>query len=194
MITEILGEEENGIYSVAVRIYELFMFLPAILVGSFLPIITKNFKLSEKDFRASLKQLYTILTYFAIVSSLGAWLLGPTIMHFLYGEEFEGSGAALQIIGLGFYPVFLGIATSNYLIVRNYKLLNLVRSAIGLIVNVLLNLLLIPKIGIIGAAWASVISNFISTLCILFVKDNHQHWKLFLSPFNLNSIQRFIKY
>ncbi|MGY6561890.1 MAG: flippase [Luteibaculaceae bacterium] len=194
MITELLGEEQNGIYAVAVRIYELFMFLPTVLVSSFLPVITKKFQESEKEFKTTLKQLYAILTYAAILSSLAVWFLAPWIMNLLYGASFSGSGAALQVIALGFYPVFLGIATGNYLIVRNLKGFNLLRSFIGLSINVALNFWLIPIYGIVGAAIASVISNFASTVLIIFLKDNHNHLGLMLSPFNVASVKRFLKY
>jgi PST family polysaccharide transporter len=194
MITEILGEKQNGIYAVAVRIYELFMFIPAVLVSSFLPVITQKLKEDEKEFKTKLKQLYAILTYFAIAASIGVWVLGSPLMLTLYGTEFEGSGEALKVIGLGFFPVFLGMATGNYLIARNFKKFNILRSAAGLVVNIFLNLWFIPKYGIVGAAIASVVSNFVSTFLILFLKDNHNHAKLFLSPFDIASVKRFLKY
>jgi O-antigen/teichoic acid export membrane protein len=194
MITEILGEEQNGIYSVAIRIYELITFLPAILVSSFLPVNTESFMSDETLFRASLKQLYAIITYLAIVFTFGAWFFGPWIMNALYGVDYEGSGKIFQLVGLGFYFIFMGMATSNYLIVRNMKKFILFKSMIGLLLNVALNLWLIPKIGLVGAAVASIASNFVSTFLILLLKENHGHLELILSPFNIKSIKRFIKY
>ena len=96
MITELLGEEENGIYSVSIRIYELFIFIPAVLVSSYLPVITEKFNKDEIEFRASLKQLYTLLTYMSIVFTIGTWIAGPFVMDLLYGSEYKGSGEVLQ--------------------------------------------------------------------------------------------------
>lgn len=194
MITEMLGEQENGIYSVSIRIYELFTFLPAVLVSSFLPVITQKFQENEVEFKASLKQLYSVLTYLAIIFTILVWFLGPFVMNLLYGEPYKGSGEILKYIGLGFYSVFMGMGIGNYLIIRNKKKFVLVKSLIGLGINIVLNLMLIPRMGINGAIVASIIANFISTFLILVMRDNHSHLFLILSPFNVSSIRRFIKY
>ncbi|MFT6165739.1 MAG: PST family polysaccharide transporter [Vicingaceae bacterium] len=194
MITEILGERENGIYSVSIRIYELFIFIPAVLISSFLPVITEKFKSDEIEFRASMKQLYSILTYLAIAFSICVWFTAPLVMDLLYGEAYQGSGEVLQLIGLGFYSVLLGMGTGNYLIITNRKRFVLIKSLIGLSLNVVINLWLIPILGLNGAVLASIISNFVSTFLILVLKDNHNHLSLILSPFNIASIKRFLKY
>ena len=194
MITEILGEKANGIYSVSIRIYELFIFIPGVLISSFLPVITEKFKTDDTEFRASLKQLYSILTYLAIAFSICVWITAPFVMDLLYGEAYEGSGEVLQLIGLGFYSVLLGMGTGNYLIITNRKRFVLIKSLIGLGLNVIVNLLLIPVLGLNGAVLASIISNFASTFLILALKDNHNHFSLILSPFNIASIKRFLKY
>ena len=195
MVTEILGEKQNGIYSVAIRIYEIFIFLPSVLATSFLPTITEKFKnKDDKEFKTGLKQLYALLTYGAIVLSVAVWFIGPPVMDFLYGEQYTGSGEVLQYISLGFYAVFIGMGTGNYLIITNRKRFVLIKSLIGLGMNVLINLLFIPILGLKGAVLASVSSNLISTFLILFLKDNHSQFKLILSPFNIAYVRRFIKY
>ncbi|MAY83211.1 MAG: hypothetical protein CMP59_03680 [Flavobacteriales bacterium] len=194
MVTEMLGEAENGIYSITVKFFEYFMVLPYVLVSSFYPVISKSYHEDETKFKAGLKQLYSLLTYLAIAAILGLWFLGPWVMEFLYGDEFKGSGEALQIISLSIYPVFLGIASGNYLIIRNKKRFTFIRSFAGLVINIILNFSFIPIMGIEGAAWASLVSNCVSTFMIIFIKDNHNHLQLFLSPFNVKSIRRFFKY
>lgn len=194
MITELLGDQQNGIYSISIRIYELFTFLPAVLVSSFLPVITQKFKENEVEFRASLKQLYSLVTYMAIAFTIIVWIFGPWFMDLLYGADYKGSGEVLQVIGLGFYFAFMGMANSNYLIVRNLKKFILFKSVIGLLLNIGFNLWLIPKMGIMGAAISSIISNFVSTFLIFALKENHSQLELTLAPFNISSIKRFIKY
>jgi O-antigen/teichoic acid export membrane protein len=194
MITEILGDKENGIYSIAIKFFEYFMLLPFVLVSSFSPVISEAFLKDQLKFKAGLKQMYSLLTYLAIISILGLWLLGPWLMDLLYGDEFKGSGEALQTISFALYPVFLGIASGHYLVIKNRKRFTFIKSFIGLIINISLNFILIPTMGIEGAAWASVASSFVSTFLILFMKDNDKHLMLLLSPFNLSSIRRFFKY
>lgn len=194
MITEMLGVQENGIYSVSIRIYELFTFIPAVLVASFLPVITQRYSENETEFKASLKHLYSMLTYISILFTVVVWFAGPIVMDLLYGVQYKGSGEVFRYIGLGFYSVFLGMGTGNYLIIRNKKKFVLIKSLIGLVLNILLNYWLIPILGINGAVIASVVCNFVTTFLILALKDNHNHLELILSPFNISSIKRFLKY
>lgn len=192
MITEMLGEKENGIYSIAIRMYEMFAMIPAVIGVSYLTVLTKAYGQDEAEFRSSLKKFYTIITYLAIFSTIGIWIFGPWVMALLYGADYEGSGAILQLVSIGMYFAFMGIGTGNYLVVRNLKAFILTKSIIGLVVNVVLNLWLIPLFGITGAAIASIVSNFISTFLILGIQDNHRHLDLILTPFRLSTIRRFL--
>ncbi|MFB1022887.1 MAG: polysaccharide biosynthesis C-terminal domain-containing protein [Vicingaceae bacterium] len=115
-------------------------------------------------------------------------------MNLLYGEDYSGSGQILQYVGLGFYSIFMAMGIGNYLIITNRKKFVLLKSLIGLGVNVTLNFWLIPIMGITGAVLASIISNIVSTFLILIMSNNHSHFALILSPFNISSIRRFIKY
>lgn len=194
IIAEILGEFQNGIYSVSIRVYELFVFIPAALTASFLPVLSAQLKEGGKPFVTTLKQLYSLLTYAALFLTGFLWFLGPWVMDFLYGSEFEGAGSVMQLLGLGLYPTFIGVATGSYIVVRNLKKLSLYRSALGLVVSLCLNFLLIPKMGVEGAAVAKVVSALATVGLLLFIPNTHQHFKLLLSAFDFASIKRFIKY
>ncbi len=193
-ITEYLGESKTGIYGVAIRVYELFVLIPAALTASYLPVLSEKYGENEKQFRTSLKQLYSLLTYAALAASAVLWFLGPWVMDLLYGEAFTGAGQVIKILGLGLYPTFLGVATGSYIVVRNLKRVSLMRSLLGLLLSVVLNLSLLPYVGLDGAVIAKVVSVFASTLFILFIGENHRHGNLLLSAFNWSSIRRFIKY
>jgi Na+-driven multidrug efflux pump len=67
--------------------------------------------------------------------------------------------------------VFWGVASSRWLISENLQVFLTINTCIGAILNILLNYILIPKIGIAGAAWATLISYFVASyLCLLFFK------------------------
>jgi O-antigen/teichoic acid export membrane protein len=65
--------------------------------------------------------------------------------------------------------VFLGVASGKYLIAENYTKITFVRTFFGMIVNVVLNLILIPKYGIKGAAMATLISYFVSVFFMVLI-------------------------
>lgn len=193
IITGLLDEKQNGIYSVAVRILELILFLIAVILPSFLPVLTDNFKKNHEAFVSKLRQYYSLVTWLSIVSMLVAIIVAKPLMLFLYGEKFQGSGEILQILALCLYPMLMGLALSNYLIVTNQRKFNIIRIGSGLLLNVALNFWLIPKIGIEGAAFSSILSNTLSSLLIVFFPSKHNHAQLFLHSFNLKNILKSFK-
>ncbi|MBU1874757.1 polysaccharide biosynthesis C-terminal domain-containing protein, partial [bacterium] len=66
-------------------------------------------------------------------------------------------------------PVFLGTANSQYLIAENYTRISLVRTISGMVLNIVLNIILIPRMGVIGAAVATVVSYSCATFFIVFI-------------------------
>ncbi len=193
IITTLLGEAQNGIYSVSVRILELILFLLAVVLPSFLPVLTDSFKSSKELFSSKLKQYYSLVTWLAIIAMIGTLIVSKPMMYFLYGEKFTGSGEILQLLAICLYPLLMGLALSNYLIVTNQRKFNLIRIGVGFLLNVALNFWLIPKIGIEGAAISSICSNTFSSLLIVFFPTKHNHAHLFLQSFNLKYILKVFK-
>jgi Na+-driven multidrug efflux pump len=64
--------------------------------------------------------------------------------------------------------VFLGVASAKWFLVENLQMLSLQRAIYGMITNIILNFILIPKYGIQGAAFATLVSQAISTYIIDF--------------------------
>ena len=81
--------------------------------------------------------------------------------------------------------VFLGVASSQYLIAENYTTISFYRTLIGAIVNVILNIILIPKYGINGAASATLISYFVATFSMGFIAKTKKQVVLMLKSFLL---------
>ena len=135
---------------------------------------------------------------FSLLFMSGFYYLGNIIINLFNLENVvkKISEQSYQNISIGLvsflfilYPIFfLGLFTYNFFSITSYSILIL-----GAL-NVLINLIFIPILGLKGAVLASIVSNVVSTFLILFIKDNHNHMSLILSPFDLKSIHRFIKY
>lgn len=185
MITEMLSATENGIYSVAIRIFELLIVLLAVISPSFIPLLANAYKTDNQKFKQSLIHFYGIVSWLGIFCSLGCIILAKPIMAFLYGPAFNGSGQILQLLALCVYPIFISSAITNYLIITNKKSFNLFKTGVGLVLNILLNWLFIPNWGIQGAAISSLVSHIVSMLLIVFFKNKHGHGALLLQALNL---------
>jgi O-antigen/teichoic acid export membrane protein len=89
--------------------------------------------------------------------------LSDRIVELLYGAQYNQAGSVLMIhIWAGVF-VFLGVASSNWFLVENLKMLSLQKAFYGMITNIILNLILIPKYGIQGAAFATLVSQATAT-------------------------------
>lgn len=162
MIKEMLGEREVGFYSAAVRISELWYFIPAIITTSLFPSIINAKKISEKLYYTRLQRLYTLMVWLAIAIALPMTFLSDWLVILLYGEAYREAGLVLMIhIWAGVF-VFLGVASGSWLISENLQRISLYRTFSGAGINVILNLVLIPIYGLIGAAIATVIAQIMA--------------------------------
>jgi O-antigen/teichoic acid export membrane protein len=170
MIKNILNSTELGYYATAVKLSEAWYFIPVALTSSLFPAIVKAKQVSEELYINRMQKLYDILVWMAIAIALPVSIFSGNIINLIFGGEFHTAAPVLTIYIWAGVAVFLGVASSQYLINENYTKLSFFRNLIGMIFNVALNLLLIPKYGIIGAAVATLISYTLVTFSLVFFK------------------------
>ncbi|MBE9037026.1 flippase [aff. Roholtiella sp. LEGE 12411] len=163
MLGQMIGNNAVGIYSAASRISEVWYFIPTAMVSSVSPTIFAAKQTSEAVYYQRLKQLLRLMALISVAIALPMSFLSQSIIMLLFGDGYAASGQILAIHIWSSFFVFMGMATSPWFISENLTHLSLVRNFIGAIINVLLNLLLIPKYGGIGAAIATVISQAFAT-------------------------------
>lgn len=172
MIKNMIGNEAVGIYSAASKISETWYFIPGIICASLFPAIINAKKINTIIYEKRLKNLYSLMFYISLGIAIPISLLSSLIIIYLYGSEYTGAISVLKIhiwAGIG---VFLGHAITQYLIAENFVKIFFSITIIGAIINIILNLILIPKSGIIGAAIATAISYTIVTFSVLFFKKS----------------------
>jgi O-antigen/teichoic acid export membrane protein len=172
MIKEMMGEKEVGLYSAAVRLSEAWYFIPMVITNSLFPAIVNAKQISEKLYYARLQRLYTFMVWFAIAVALPMTFLSDWLVILLYGEAYRLAGQVLMIQAWAGIFVFLGVASGAWLTSENLQHLAFYRTFSGVVVNVLLNIILIPSYGLTGAAIATVISYMIAGFLFDFFHKN----------------------
>jgi len=191
MIKNMLNTEAVGNYAVAVRISEVWYFIPMAITKSVFPAIINAKKISEKLYYERLQKLYDLMVWLAIGIALPIMLLSNNIIKLLFGIQYQEAAGVLRIYVWAGVFVFLGVASSQYLIAENYTKISFLNSLTGAIVNVILNITLIPKFGIKGAAIATVISYFVSVFLIILIPKTYKNSVLMLKSFSpLSCIKR----
>ncbi|MBN2249793.1 MAG: flippase [Campylobacterales bacterium] len=168
MIMEMMDAEAVGQYAAAVKLSEAWYFIPMVIASSLFPAIINAKKQSEELYYARLQRLYDLMVWMAILIALPMTFLSDWVVNLLYGEQYFQAGSVLMIhIWAGVF-VFLGVASSKWLLTENLQVFSTINTTIGAVVNVVLNYILITSVGIEGVAWATLISYCIAAyLCLL---------------------------
>jgi len=141
-----------------------------------------------------MQKLYDILAWMAISIAVPVSIFSQDIINIIFGNELQSAALVLTIYIWAGVAVFLGVANSQYLITENYTKLSFSRNFIGMIFNVALNFILIPKYGIVGAAVATLISYSLAVfLIILFPKTRKQFFMMMKSILFANLINQALK-
>ncbi len=184
MLQQMVGDREVGIYAAATRLSEMWYFLPGVIVASVSPSIIQCHGTNTALYNNRFKQLYFLMAWLAIGVSLPLSLLSGWIVSIFYGIDFTEAAPVLAIHLWASIAVFLGVASSQYLLAEQLQKISFYRTLIGLVCNIVLNLILIPGMGAKGAAIATVISYFIATFSVVFFKSTRAHTLyLVMAPF-----------
>jgi len=158
MLGEMLGNEAVGIYSAAVKISELWYMVPVIIASSLFPSIVET-RLKDKHlYGERLQSLMNFLVLLALVIAILITLGADRITLILYGDNYSGAANILAIHVWACVFVFLGTAGGKWYLAENLQRIQLYRTISGAIINICLNIILIPMYGGVGAAIATVTS------------------------------------
>jgi len=158
MIGNILNEAAVGMYAVATKCVEVWYFIPAVISSSLLPAIINARKTDERVYRSRLKKLYKLMIFLSLLIAIFITILARPLVIFIFGMQYQASVLILQIYVWSSLGFFLSMAMSKALLTEN-KLKTIFFSNLGaMIINIALNIFLIAHLGLIGAAWATLIT------------------------------------
>lgn len=196
MIGTIMSSNSDvGIYSAAVRIAEIWTFVPVSVITSFKPIVIKSKEENSKTYYPNLQKLYSIVSLVCFIFSVGIVIFGKLGIKILYGNDFIGAYIPLIILAFGTWIGVLGNIHYLWMTCEGKEKYSLFYSFCGCFSNIILNIILIPRFGIIGAAIATIISQFFSNIiAFLFIKNARVLSIMLIKSLNpLNGIKCILK-
>lgn len=186
MLGQMIGDQAVGIYSAAVRISEVWYFIPMAIVASVFPAIVEAKKKSEKLYYQRLQKLYDLMVLLALAVALPMTFLSSWLIDLLFGQAYAPAGPVVAIHIWAALFVFLGVASSKWFLTENRQILSFQRTLSGALVNVVLNLFMIPKYGATGAAYATVISYAVAGMFFdVIQKETRPMFRMKLRAFNI---------
>jgi O-antigen/teichoic acid export membrane protein len=152
------GTVAVGLYNAVFRLVDALRLFPAAVLAVALPVI---FQATSRDV---LVRLSLILTAAALVASAVLWVGADTVIPLLYGSRYATAVPAFRVLLLAFPLMSLNYALTHQLIGWHGHRAYAVMCGLALIFNVGVNLTLIPRMGIAGAAWSTVATELVITL------------------------------
>ena len=155
MLSKIRGDAEVAVYSVAYNIALAILFIPTVYTNAIYPVLSRYYKESKKGLSLLYEKSFKYLYIIGLPISVGLYLLAGRIIYFFYGASYSGSKIALQIISWYLFIKFLNFLLGTVLSSIDKQNKRMLGQGLTAIFNVLLNILLIPLIGYVGAAWST---------------------------------------
>jgi O-antigen/teichoic acid export membrane protein len=169
MIKLMIGEAETGMYSAAIACIGISGFVFSAILDTARPVILEAKKKDSTLYETRVTQLYSVINCVSLAQSIGMTVLAKPLVWLLYGPEYAESAGILAVavwyITFGYYGI-----VRNIWILAEEKQKHLTGiNVAGAIANVLMNLCLIPPLGAVGAAIASLVTQFFTNVIIGFI-------------------------
>ena len=163
MIKYLLGNEGAGEYTVAFKFTSIWFFVGTIACSSLFPAIVNAKKNSERLYQDRILQLMRLLAGLGLGIAIFVSLISHWMIAILYGNAYQNAASVIDIQIWSIIFVFIGVVASRWYIVENLQKLNLQRTILGAVINVILNFWLIPVMGIVGAAVATLAAQSVAS-------------------------------
>jgi O-antigen/teichoic acid export membrane protein len=180
MLGDMAGSGELGVYSVAVRLTEIWVFIPTAICSSVLPAIVEAETVSAELFYEQLQKLYKLMALVAYVVAIPVMFLSGWLVETLFGSAYAKAGPLLAVLIWTGLFTNLGTARTVFMISKNWTRVYFICMILGGIVNILLNYLLIPVYGAKGAVIATCLSYWFAVhgTCFLIRPLRETGWML----------------
>ncbi len=194
MIKWLIDDAAMGFYSAAVVCANITDFVFMAIIDSFRPMILESFGKKKDEYERGISGLYSIIIYMSLLQSVFITVFSQPIVRILYGEAYAPAGNALRI--LTWYSAFSYIGSARLIWIQaeeqQSKLWKI--NMIGAICNIGLNALMIPHLGIKGAAIASLITQVLVNVGIGFIIPSfREHNRLLIMGADIRNLCRVVK-
>ncbi len=180
LITKYLGYAETGLYTAAYKFFDLLAFFPAVVSHSLYPVFASL--MAQRNVREIKQTMERYLRFMVAVSlpiAVGGMLLARPIITLLAGNQFADAAPVLAVLVWAPAILFMYIVVNSLVISQLTKFAMIITGA-NVVLNIVGNIILLPRVGIIGAAAMTVASEFIQgVFYFYFVRRKITNFKFF---------------
>lgn len=149
---------EAGVYAAATRITELWWSISMVIATAVLPDLVSTRQRSEESYHRALRKYFDASVALSLSAAVVMSFVARPLVQLLFGPSYADSASILVIQFWAGIFVYLSVARSRHLITSGRRLVELWFALGGVVLNLAANVILIPRYGAIGAAWAGLIT------------------------------------
>lgn len=194
MINHYLGVEEVGVYTIGMQLSNILAILIGPIQNSLFPKFLELYRNDYQKYYNFYKLTNTIITQFYLVITLISIVVVKYTFKYVYSSQYNGAILIYSILAFSVFIKANGSLQTSHMTIKNITQKSFYKTLVSLILNIILNILLIPKYGINGAAIATLITQFIALFLIdFFIKEYQEQAIIQLKSLNLIYLIKEIK-
>lgn len=169
MINHYLGVEEVGVYTIGMQLSSILAILIGPIQNSLFPKFLELYRDDYQKYYNFYKLTNTIITQFYLIITLISIIVVKYTFKYVYSSQYDGAILIYSILAFSVFIKANGSLQTSHMTIKNITKKSFYKTLVSLILNIILNILLIPKYGINGAAIATLITQFIALFLIDFL-------------------------
>jgi O-antigen/teichoic acid export membrane protein len=158
LVLELAGRRPAGLYAAAYRVLEQAQFIPAAVMTTLFPVIASCYPSDLDRVRRLLQRTAEYLALASLPILVFTIVAAHQIVGTLFGADFYQAGKALPILMAAFVSISFGYIVGNMVVVLEEQRRFFLNALLGLVINAVLNVLLIPRYGFVAAAWITLLT------------------------------------
>lgn len=188
ILSIMVNNEVVGWYNGAYRLILVLLIVPVVLNAVIFPVMSKLYITSNNSLKITYQKYFQYMVIIGIPLGVGTTLLAKNIILFIFGDQYLPSAIALQILIWSTVIIYISGSFARLLEASNKQLVLTKITAICAVINIILNVLLIPKFSYIGASIVTVVTELINLILCIKVVSSSMNYK-----FSRNELEYLIK-
>lgn len=164
MLAFMQGDDAVGLYAAAYKLTDPLLFIPGALSSTLMPVMAEHFLRNRMLLNSAFLQGYKYILIMMTPISIGLYVLSDKVILYLYGVAFFESINALRVLSLTILFASLYTIQSATITSIDKQKYNVLVTSLTFMINIILNLLLIPDLSFYGASVATLISVIVAYL------------------------------
>ncbi len=170
MISKMSGDIQLGLYGSAYTLLEIIIaFFPMMIMRSSFPVLCDKYHNDQPGMIDLYKKLLKTFLIVGLPISAGCFFLGNEVITVLFGRDYFEAGILLSVLGISIWVFFLTNLMGWTIVAINRQVLVMISIMIAMAINIVLNLFLIPIMGALGSAYATLVCEMMQLLFMTIV-------------------------